>query len=183
LDYFLNTVLVFKGDECLIWPFGRTSKGYAANLLYNGISQPVHRHVCTYRHGPPPFPGAEASHICGKGNEACTNPNHVLWETHSENERRKRDHGTDSRGTRNGRANLSEAQVLAILLDDGDYLTIAKAYGISHSIVSHIKNGRVWQHVIKGLPARQSLKSSKEGGAFVQIRQIFGSMRGKGPSV
>lgn len=42
------------------------------------------RVMCEIIHGPAP-PGHEASHLCGGDNWLCCCPDHLIWETHSEN--------------------------------------------------------------------------------------------------
>jgi predicted XRE-type DNA-binding protein len=57
------------------------------------------------------------------------------------------------RGEENGRAVLTEEQVLLIsqLLDDGKYsqMTLAKLFGVSQSNIRDIKFRRIWSHLWK----------------------------------
>lgn len=46
------------------------------------------RVMCEVIHGPPPFEGAEASHLCDD-NWLCISPDHLVWETKQENLKRR----------------------------------------------------------------------------------------------
>jgi hypothetical protein len=74
----------FDSEECLTWPFTRIS-GYAGTVLVEGRHQRACRVMCALAHGPAPTPGLETAHSCGKGDEACINPKHLRWATHTEN--------------------------------------------------------------------------------------------------
>lgn len=52
-----------------------------------------------------------------------------------------------SAGQKNGRAKITDAQVLAIRKSDLKQKEISKKYGISQSLVSSIKNFQLWTHL------------------------------------
>lgn len=83
------------GDECLIWPFGKSDTGYGT-LNVDGVVGGTHRFMCKMAHGEPPSPDLQAAHSCGV--RACVNPKHLRWATQAENEADKIIHGTDNRG-------------------------------------------------------------------------------------
>ena len=97
------------GDECLIWPFNRSSKhGYAVIRKEHFGSGMAHRSMCIVAHGPPPTDKHEAAHSCGKGHKGCVNPRHLSWKTPTEN---NRDRGVKECGTwRNSLASKLYAQ-------------------------------------------------------------------------
>ena len=86
---------IHLGDECLTWPFARFPDGRAH---MNG-RKPT-RVMCEMAHGPAPTPQHEAAHSCGKGHEACINPQHLRWATPVENAADKVVHGTVLEGER-----------------------------------------------------------------------------------
>lgn len=100
-EYLRDVVLPYNGEDCLTWPFGRSS-GYGKIHLTGG-QYLVSRVVCETVNGPPPTARHEAAHSCGKGHEGCVNPRHLSWKTPAENWADKYAHGTDNRGERNGR--------------------------------------------------------------------------------
>lgn len=102
LRYLREVVLAFDGDECLIWPYARTSSGYG-NLGIEDGNAVVSRLVCERVYGPPPTPDHEAAHSCGRGHEGCVTQNHLSWKTATENQADRVAHGTVNSGQRNGR--------------------------------------------------------------------------------
>lgn len=85
-------------DECLIWPFGRDEEGYGRVKItaMGKVSAP--RAMCILAHGDPPSPKHQSAHSCGKGRDACINPNHLSWKTPKENIADKEIHGTMNHG-------------------------------------------------------------------------------------
>jgi len=146
--FYCDVVLPYDGDECLIWPYGRTGRGYA-RVRADGKEQYVYRLLCEERDGPPPTPKHQAAHSCGKGRAGCVNKRHVRWATRSENEADKVLHGTSNRGSRQGGARLTEADVLKIKSMKGQFTTteIARQFGVARMTIGCIFNGRSWRHV------------------------------------
>jgi hypothetical protein len=143
--YLRDVVLAYDGDECLIWPYSRTAKGYA--LIYDGENNAVvSRLVCDAVHGAPPTLMHDAAHSCGKGHEGCVTKRHLSWKTRAENCADKLVHGTEQRGSRNGAAKLGEPAVREILALKGKWSQseIAGMYGVSQTAISHIHRGRSW---------------------------------------
>ncbi|MBT1154359.1 HNH endonuclease [Aminobacter anthyllidis] len=136
--YFREVVIAYEGDECLAWPFSRSSNGYG-QVWVDGKVHAVHRLVCEEVNGLPPTPEHEAAHKCGKGHESCCTKAHLVWKTHAENMADMFDHGT-------GHRKLSEEDVREILSLKGKLLhrEIAARFGIHKSNVSHILRGKTW---------------------------------------
>lgn len=142
----LNEVAVsFSGEECLLWPFARDGNGYA-QIWIDGVKRPANRIVCERTNGPAPSPGHEAAHSCGRGDQGCINPGHLLWKTHTDNEKDKIVHGTRIRGERHGAAKLTEDDVRLIrsLVGTMPQNRIAARFGVSHTTVRSAANGKSW---------------------------------------
>lgn len=118
-------------------------------LTVNGVrkSAGVHRLVLDAFSGPCPV-GFEASHLDGcRSNNAISN---LVWESRSDNHKRKHDHGTAQVGDNNPFASLSETDVRSIkrLLSKGTkQRDIAARFGVVETTISSIKHGRSWGHV------------------------------------
>ena len=138
---FLKHAAAYDGDDCLFWPFPDT--GYGGTNL-NGTRMAPSRAVCVLRHGPPPFPKADAAHSCANGHKRCVNPNHLRWATRLENVRDMEAHGTKPLGDGTSGAKLTNEQALAVFNDPRGYREIAAEYGITRSAVGHIKTGAHW---------------------------------------
>ncbi|MGZ2438188.1 hypothetical protein ACVJMZ_000339 [Sinorhizobium medicae] len=143
--YLQETVLAYEGDECLTWPYQRTSDGYGLMKL-NGSKTTVSRHVCKKTHGAPPTPDHEAAHSCGNGRNGCVTKRHLYWKTHKENEEEKLIHGTRAVGERHGRAKLTKDAVREIRKLSGrvPQKEIGAMFGVSQSAVSLIHLGKIW---------------------------------------
>lgn len=83
-------------------------------------------------------------------NPLCVNPAHLAPGSHRDNKAdsvRRRRH---AHGERNGRAVLSEADVLRARHDLGagqSQASVARSLGVQHGVVHRIANDRTWRHV------------------------------------
>jgi len=149
----------YEGEDCVLWPYSTDYNGYG-QFGYNGELLRAHKFMCELVHGQPPSPELEASHSCGVA--ACINPKHLSWETHSDNEKLKRKHGTAGGGARrpdgNGgnRTYLTAEQIADIRANR--YIVPAKELAEKHGI----KRGgvRYWQETThEPLPRGQSISA------------------------
>lgn len=126
-----------------------TEKYYVVSIIINGVrkSQRVHRVVCLTYHGIPTDKMA-ASHL--NGNWKDNRPENLAWETYSENNNRKKEHGTDDIGTKNSRAKIDIATLIKIrvLLEQGEltHLEIGKIFGLGRVFITKIKNGHRYKN-------------------------------------
>lgn len=132
-------------QDCLLWPFGRSTNGYA-RITVGGVAQQATRIMCDMAKGPSPTPEHQAAHSCGKGHEGCMNPVHLVWKTRIENETDKLDHGTIKRGEDAYQAKLTKEQVLAIrsVSHAVAHRHLADQYGVSKATISDIARRRTW---------------------------------------
>lgn len=93
MRYFREVVVGYTGDDCLLWPFSKSNKGYGT-INHDGRNLTVSRFLCAEVNGPPPTPDHVAAHSCGRGHTGCVNPRHLRWATRTENEADKIIHGT-----------------------------------------------------------------------------------------
>jgi hypothetical protein len=144
-----NTAVPYTGDDCLTWPFRKNIYGRAV-IGSEGRSKQAHRWICEIVHGEPPTPKHHAAHSCGKGHEACVNPNHLRWATAKENFADKVVHGTNQCGERHGCAKLTEEQVLEIRRRSAAGETnaaLSKEFGVVPSAIWNIFNRKRWAHL------------------------------------
>lgn len=143
-EAFLRSHQNWNADECLLWPYRTVPAGYGLAVI-GGVQKRAHRWMCFLVYGDPPTSKHEAAHSCG--NAPCVNPKHLRWATPAENSADKVRHGTVSRGERNGRTSLSEADILAIRSAPPDLAVLMDRYGVSKGCISKIRSGQRWLHV------------------------------------
>lgn len=105
----------------------------------------VHRLICRAFHGPPPSGMHQVAH--NDGNSRNNRADNLRWATHYENMMDKYIHGTAGIGEKNGRAKLSQSDVLSIIDDDRTHKAIAEHYKCHPHLVYLIKKKKVWTHL------------------------------------
>lgn len=145
LTYFQDVVLAYDGDECLPWPFGRSTSGYG-RVAIKGRAHQASRLVCEHVHGPAPTPKHHAAHLCGKGHEGCVTGRHLVWKTLTENEADKIVHGTVLRGEKCVLTKITEQQARLVLALKGKLLQreIGDLVGLTQQGISSIHRGQAW---------------------------------------
>jgi hypothetical protein len=129
--------------DCWTWKSAIAS-GYGRFSLADQ-SLAAHRFSYTLFHGPIPD-GLHVRHRCD--NPLCVNPWHLETGTNYDNVRDRVIRNRSSRGETNGRAKLTEEQVLEIFHDKhSTLLDLGRKYGIDPTAARNIKIGRSWSHV------------------------------------
>jgi hypothetical protein len=138
--------VAYQMDDCLQWPFPRSTKDGRGYTDFRGSRIGAHRAMCFLAHGDPSVPSLEAAHSCGKGHEGCVNPRHLRWATTRENEADKIEHGTRLRGMSIGNAKLTADDISAIrsLCGTMRQSEIAALYGVKQTTISAIKRRQIW---------------------------------------
>lgn len=106
----------------------------------------VHRLICLAFRGPAPI-GYAASHL--NGNRADNRSDNLIWESYSDNLKRRVAHGTDDYGHHNSRAILSLDEVREIrklLLEGVLQETIAAQFGVGRVTITKINIGDRYKH-------------------------------------
>ncbi len=80
-------------------------------------------------------------------NRKCVNPSHLFAGSFTENMADMVTKGRQARGDRNGRRKLSSVEVQQIRSEIGLHREIATKYGVTPSLVSMIRSGRIWRNV------------------------------------
>lgn len=145
---FIAAAMLQETDECIIWPYGRSTNGYGGTHV-DGKYIAAHRYVCILAHGEPPSPDHEAAHSCGKGRSGCINKNHLRWDTAKGNAADRKIHGTHRGGERIPWSKLTDADVLKIRAASGSSLaSLARQYNVSSTTISDIRMGETWKHLL-----------------------------------
>jgi hypothetical protein len=141
----LKEHLSYEADDCVAWPFTKTTQGYA-RVWHNGKMYPAYRLMCELANGAPATQFLDAAHSCGNGHLGCMNPKHLRWATKSENQMDRVKHGTSNRGERCAAAKLTALDVEAIreMAPFVVHARLCEFYGISAAQISRIVNGTRW---------------------------------------
>lgn len=135
---------VDRRDETECWPWtGATNHGYGMFRI-GGRLRGAHTIAAEQTFGPRPD-GLDTRHLCGF--RLCCNPAHLSYGTRSENERDKVRHGRSNRGSRQGQAKLTDAQVREIRERRARGETgksLAGEFGVSEQSVCDIVKRRTW---------------------------------------
>lgn len=145
------------------------------NIKYN---LHVGRAVLLAFKGEPPS-NTECCHNDGdpSNNSACN----LRWDTHYENNQDRVRHGTYAKGSEHPMSTLSEDDVIAICDSDCRGVDLAARYGVHPSIISDIRNGRIWKHItdsidIKTIKAwKKSEKLNQEKADEIRILRSTGA--------
>ena len=131
---------------CWIWTGGKLRGGYGS-LRADGRTRAAHRVSFEIVRGPIPD-GMDLLHSCD--NPACVNPDHLSVGTDVDNSNDKIAKGRQARlkGSANGNAKLTEADVIAIRDSKGATCSeLMERYGASSSQITKIRSGRSWSHL------------------------------------
>lgn len=145
LRFLYEEVLIYKGDDCLYWPYGSSSNGYG-QIIIDKVKRNTHAIVCEKVNGPRPSPRHVASHTCGQGHKGCVNPKHLKWQTYEEDCADKVTHGTAERGSQNGMSKLTEQSIREIRSLEGKLSQeeIAKRFGVTRVNINNIILRKTW---------------------------------------
>ncbi len=150
---------------CWLWTGGKSLDGYGRFRVGRASAGTIqaHRWPLETFLGRALREGTVACHHCD--NPSCVRPEHLFEGTQLENERDKQTKGrtprgerhgrhtrpeATARGSRSGRAKLTEAQVLAIrdrVACGESQAAIARSLGVTPTIVSRILRGKIWKHL------------------------------------
>lgn len=140
--FFEEVVKSYDGDECLTWPYA-TVKGYGV-LRVDGKLEYVCRLAIEEEQ---PSPGHVVAHQCGRGAFGCVAKRHLKWKTQKENIGDTLEHGTRSRGERNGQAALTEddvREIRALLKGPVTRAAIGARFGVTREAINAIAWGNNW---------------------------------------
>lgn len=149
MDKFWSNVDKRSSDECWEWASGTLQNGYG-KLSHEGQSKLAHRFSWEMVNGPIPARLC-VLHRCD--NRICVNPRHLFLGTHADNTADMMAKGRENfshRGESNGRAKLSEDEVLSIRRQhrEGRKLReIAEDFHTPLVTIQHITNRYSWKHL------------------------------------
>lgn len=135
-----------KFDGCWNWGAAKNRLGYGKFADGKGGWVLAHRAMWMNVNGAV-TDGKEVCHKCD--NPSCVNPDHLFVGTHQENmsDCKSKGRAVGHRGSKNGMAKLSLEDVVEIKNSSLASRILADKYGVSYSLIRHIKTGKKWAHV------------------------------------
>lgn len=144
-DRILENVRKDATTGCWLWQGALSQDGYGS-LRIGGPKERAHR--AAYRHfkGDIP-PGLCVCHRCD--NPACVNPDHLFLGTPKDNamDRASKGRGGYLKGCANGRAKLTDSDVVFIRSSRMTGAALGRMFGISKNMACRIKTGKAWTHL------------------------------------
>ena len=136
-----------KTDTCWLWAGSIRPNGYGL-FKFKGKKYSAHRFAYELFKNEIPK-DMHVCHTCDIRN--CVNPDHLWLGTHLDNMRDKSIKGRQVTGEKNGKAKLTETQVLSIRekYATGEYTQpeLGKEFNVSLITVSRILNKKAWKHI------------------------------------
>jgi hypothetical protein len=141
-DRLMQNADTAQPGECWHWRLSPDRDGYGT-LKVGGKSIKAHRAMHDLF-----YPAAIlVRHLCH--NPRCVNPLHLRAGTPLENaqDRMAAGRGGDLRGQNNGRAKLTDLDVLELRASRESGAELARKFGISKAMACRIKRGAAWAHI------------------------------------
>ena len=132
-----------KTAGCWEWTAALGSQGYG-HFWFQGKPRPASQVSHLLYVGAIP-PGQHVLHRCD--NRKCVRPDHLFLGTNRENVADKVSKGRQLKGMSLVTSKLTDNDVLAIRADPRSQRALARAFGVSHTVIGQIKAGQLWRHV------------------------------------
>ena len=147
-------VIVRPWTGCWEWK-GRKERGYGRTIMgsrTDGTRKTIAAHRLSYETFVGPIPdGMEVCHKCD--NPCCVNPDHLFVGTRQDNvdDREAKHRNNPPKGSSNGMAKLSEADVLSARFERAQknisFQKLADKYGVSKKTIQNAIKGITWKCV------------------------------------
>lgn len=131
---------IVQPSGCHEWTGCVMPNGYG-QISQNGRPAYAHRVAWELAFGDP----GERYVLHSCDNRKCVNVEHLFLGTFNENMADMVAKRRQAHGTRNGHAKLDEQKVRDIRASDDKGIALARQYGVSHSLVSMIRSGKIWK--------------------------------------
>lgn len=143
-ERFLSRVPRGEPTECWEWQ-GHLRRGYGY-VRFKRRQWSAHR-LALYFDGRPPSVEELVCHSCD--NPRCVNPAHLFPGSSLENnrDRARKGRSAPTCGSQSHLAKLTEAQVAHIRASDERGTVLAKRFGVSPSLITMIRQRKIWTHL------------------------------------
>lgn len=139
---------VDEKSGCWVWLAGTDKDGYGRIREAGYGSKTLRAHRVSYDTYIGPVP--DDMFVCHKcDNPFCVNPGHLFLGSAADNakDRNEKGRAAGAIGSKHGISKLCESQITEIRKAPGTQKQIADKYGVSQTLISHIKRRVIWRHV------------------------------------
>jgi len=143
---FENLVFYGSPDGCHYWAGSVKNTGYGE--FWNGSKmERVHRIAYKLYKGPIPEDKNTICHSCD--NRMCVNPDHLFAGTITDNHEDMVSKNRHTFGETNGRAKMTEDNVVEILVNPYGLRVsdFAKKFNVSRTMIRYVQDGVTWKHI------------------------------------
>ncbi len=145
--FFSKIAATADPERCWLWLAATNAAGYG-RFRVSPSMELAHRVSWEVFKGPIPD-GMNVCHDCDT--PACVNPDHLFLGTQADNladmTRKGRRRGGGGAGIKNGRAKLTERDVLDIRLSEETCVALGRRYGVNHVAISRVRRRESWTHI------------------------------------
>lgn len=146
-------------SDCIEWVGSKTNQGYGViRLPWAGLHKLAHRVAYENHHKVILTRDQHVLHSCD--NPACINVNHLRIGDQRQNNKDRDLRGRQARGTRNGRAVISEEHARHILESSDSAAKLSKLYGVNKKQINRIRRGERWAHLTLS-PEAESIRKAR----------------------
>ena len=125
------------------------NRGFVGYFICNrGGYRSLHRYMYAQKYGDISSDDI-IRHICD--NPMCINPEHLIKGTHNDNVQDRVNRNRSAIGEKNGRAKLTEAQVIEIYNSDYTNSELANIYHVDNKVIYDIKHKNKWKYLLNDL--------------------------------
>lgn len=143
LERIIDKYIPEPNTGCWLWIAASFKDGYGG-LRIRGKTYKAHRISFEVFNGPIP-PDTFVCHKCDT--KACINPAHLFLGTDLDNIWDMISKGRNPKGSKHGKALLTEDHVLKIRKDIRPSGVIAPEYGVKKATITGIRSRRAWKHI------------------------------------
>lgn len=145
LERFERSYIPEPNSGCWLWL--KSTSPFGHGWFYYPPRNMVRAHIASWELFRGPRNGLHVLHSCDVA--CCVNPDHLRLGTHQDNmdDREARHRRAPPKGTMNGRAQLTDEQVIAIRADTRRPRFIAHDYKTPVSTIKKIKYRHTWKHL------------------------------------
>ena len=161
-EWLVKAVTEHDSDECLLWPFSATTKGYGhLSATIDGEYKSYLAHRIAFKIANGRWPEPLGLHTCDT--PRCFNPRHIFEGSYDDNSADQVAKDRQVKGEMQVHAKLTEAIVADARREYAqgrcDFRFLANKYGVGPTRMRMAVTGQTWKHVPGAVDSRMGIKA------------------------